>query len=390
MGQTIEEPRTITFHGDDMVTYDDNLFRLPSDHSPYTALLNPGSSTSDYNNSATLGMNGVGSFDRQMIRLQIDVADNNYLHNTALDNVSGLGKLVLDWQLGNQLSGKLGADYSRSLADFANTLFFSKDLISTTDYYGKAIWELGPHWSLSGLVSRGMTTHSNAVRDGDDYEARSGELGIQYAMSSVDSLALNYEFTYANFRDGITFDDLPFNRNYEDNKTSVYLKYSLGAVTWLEASAGYLDRRYPDVTAGIQPIGNFSGDVWSGSLRWQPSLQSGIKVSGWRDLRANLDAESNYYVSRGGTIAPVWSPVEQVNASFEFSLENQAYIASGVTAATVAPRNDKLRTERLLVVYKPRRVFEVDLSYKFEQRESDEALFEYKDKLASVTFKLIF
>lgn len=388
--QSVEEPREIMPHVSDTVFYDDNLYRLPSDHSPYINLLNPGSTPADYINTVTVGLDGLWPLDRQLFDLKVNVASNDYLHNTALDNVSGSAKFVWDWQFGNALSGKLGGDYSRELADFANTLFFSKDLIATTDYFGKAIYELGPHWSVEAFFTHAVTSHSDTVRSGDDYEARSGEFGIDYAMSKTDLLSLTYVYTFADFQQQITFDDLPFNRNYEDNKLALNLKYALGAVTTLDASAGYLNRKYPDAFSGTSPIGAFSGDVWNVAVLWQPTVQSGVKLSGWRDLRANLDAESNYFISRRGAIAPIWSPVEQLNVSLEYARETQQYIASGVTAATVAPRTDRLTTEKFLLVYKPRRILEIDLAYKFEQRDSDEPIFAYKDKLASAEFRLNF
>ena len=390
VSQTVEEPRSVTVTAGDMVTYDDNLYRLPSAHTPYRSLLNPGSSVADYLNSVSAGVNGLWSLGRQAFDLRVKVSNNDYLRNTALDNVSNTGKLVWNWQLGNQLAGQLGGDYSRSLADFANTLFYSKDIIATTDYFGKAAWELGPHWSVKGLVSHSVTSHTNAERAGDDYEARSGEFGIEYAMSAVDTVTLNYEYTYADFRQEITFNDQPFNRNYDDNKYSLNLKYALTAATSLDATAGYLERKYPNRLIGTPPIGNFSGDVWNISLRWQPTVQSGIKLSGWRDLRAYLDAESNYFVSRGGTIAPIWSPIEALEVSLAFSYESQSFISAGTTPASVAARSDRLRTDQVLVTYKPYRVLQLDLSYKYEARTSDQMIYEYKDKLASLAFRLIF
>ena len=95
-------------------------------------------------------------------------------------------------------------------------------------------------------------------------------------------------------------------------------------------------------------------------------------------------------MSKGGSIAPIWSPIEQLLVTLEFSREDQDYIGSGVTAATVAPRSDKLRTEKLMATYKPYRVLQIDLSYKYERRASDEAIFEYNDKLATLKFQLIF
>lgn len=385
-----EYDRSVIFKVGDKFTYDDNLFRVPSPHTPGFVLPGPGSSLEDSINTASAGIDGRWTLGRQVLGLQLNAADNQFIHNTSLDNVSSTDKILWDWRFGNKLSGEAGADYVRALADFANSEFYSKDLVGATGFFGNGLWDLGPHLRLKAGIRHDEVTHSAAAREGEDYSASSGNFGFEYATSSLNAWGLNYQYTNAAFGQEYTLNGLPFNPDYHDNALNLYFRYAPSAVTQVEAGAGYVGRKYPDAAIGSAGIGDFSGPVWHASVQWQPSIQSGIKISTWRDLRANLDAQSNYFVSTGATIAPVWSPIERLKVSIEISHENQNFIGSNITIGSLPQRHDAVTTEQIVAAYKPRRRVQIDLSYHVEQRKSDLAIAQYKDDVASMRVRWSF
>jgi hypothetical protein len=382
--------RDIVFNVADTFTYDDNIFRLPPPNTAGVTYPGPGSSIGDKINTASLGMTGNWTLGLQSVIAKLNLADNLFLKNTDLDNVSAGAKLEWDWVLGNLLTGKAGGDYTRYLADFANTEFYSKDIISDADYYAGGIWDLGPHWRLNTNVRGETASHSATVREGDDYESAAGSIGTEYALSPTNSLGLDYQFTHVGFRQGQSIDGTLANRDYHDNAISVYVKYSLTAVTTLEAGGGYVNRSYNSASLGTSASGNFSGDVWHVTLNWQPTLQTGIRVKEWRDLRAYVDAESNYFVSRGMSIGPVWSPLERLVVTLELARENQNYIGDDLVIGSLPQRRDVLTTGKLKVEYKIRRRVQIDVGYNYEKRTSDEQTVAYDDNLASISARYSF
>lgn len=385
-----DDDRRVTFNASDKFTYDDNLFRVPPRHTPGFVFPGQGASLEDSINNVAAGMDGHWTLGQQAFGLQLNASDNRFIHNTLLDNISSTDKIRWDWRFGRELSGQVGADYGRALADFANSEFYSKDLVTATGYFAKGLWDLGPHWRLRADIRHDEVTHSAASREGENYLASSGNFGFEYATSSVNSWGLSYQYTNAAFGQEYTLNGLPFNPNYRDNALNIYLRYAPSALTQVEAGAGYVGRNYPNPAIGSAGIGNFSGPVWHASVQWQPSIQSGIKISTWRDLRANLDAQSNYFVSTGATIAPVWSPIEQLKVSLEVSHENQNFIGANVTIGSLPQRRDSVSTEQIVAAYSPRRRLQIDLSYRVEQRKSDLPLVQYKDDVASVRVRWSF
>jgi hypothetical protein len=201
---------------------------------------------------------------------------------------------------------------------------------------------------------------------------------------------VDYQYSDVGFREGETTGGGTVNPDYDDNAISIYLKYLLGALSSLDIDGGYVNRRYPHGSLGSTDSGNFSGDVWHVMLNWQPTVQSGIKIKEWRDLRAYIDAESNYFISRGTSISPVWSPLERLVVTVEFSFENQNFIGSNLLVDSLPRRRDSLTFTRAGVAYKIRRRVEIDVGYKYEKRTSDIDYVRYKDNLASVSVQYTF
>jgi hypothetical protein len=151
-----------------------------------------------------------------------------------------------------------------------------------------------------------------------------------------------------------------------------------------------VNRRYYPLSLGPAGSGNFSGDVWHITLNWQPTLQTGIRVKEWRDLRAYVDAESNYFVSRGVSIGPVWSPLERLVVTLEWARENQDYVGDDLVIGSLPQRRDILTIAKLAVEYKIRRRVEIDAAYHYENRQSDVGSVQYKDNLGSISVRYSF
>jgi len=108
-------------------------------------------------------------------------------------------------------------------------------------------------------------------------------------------------------------------------------------------------------------------------------------VTGWRQLTAYLEAQSDYYVSTGGSIAAVWAASDILALSVGATRENHDYINSSPSAITFASRYDRLSTEQARLVYSPTHYLTFKLAYRYEQRESNQAQFQYNDGVASAS-----
>jgi exopolysaccharide biosynthesis operon protein EpsL len=373
----------------EQLVYDDNLFRLP-DGSDTAALLGSGASRSDYLNRVSLGADARWTVSRQAFILNLRFDDNRLADNEFLNNRSGSGKAQWDWRLGNNGSGELGADYNRALAGFANTRFVGKDLLATSGVFWSGKLTVGTNWAIQAGARHAQTEHSAISRQFDDSSTDSGTAGIEYKTTTGATIGWSYGHTRGDFERLATLGGVPFDRDYEENSSSFRLRYALTGKLSLDASAGYLRREYPGTLSDDIKAGDFSGNVWEAKLHWQPTGKTAFKLSGWRKLRANLDAESDYFVAKGLSLSPLWNPTAKISVSMELSREEQDYLGSSVNFAVLEPRNDRVTAEQLNISYTPLQQLELVLTTRFEQRDSDRPLLQYDDTLVGFEMRLVY
>ncbi len=378
-----DDPRTYTFSIADRLAYDDNLFRLPS-HTDVAALAGPGASRQDLINSASLGFDGRWYAGSQAVSLNLRVDDNRFSRNDDLNNVSGKGGLLWDWRVGGNFSGQAGANYYRALASFANTNYYARDIVEREDYFGNARYQVGPSWTLLGGVDIADTSLSAVSQRIYDFRSKSGNAGVEYASPTNSTITWEYRYTDARFPQAFVLNGAPFNADYNEDTAQVSLKYVLSAVTEIDASAGYLRRNYP-----YSSFAAFSGGVWRASLQWQPAYKLQLVAAGWRELKAYVDSESDYFVSNGASVTPQWKASETVTISVTASWEKHDYIGSSPSALTYLSRHDRVLSQQARILYEPLRHLDIDLTYRFDRRESNRAEFGFDDMLATagVTFK---
>lgn len=363
--------------------YDDNLFRQPTGSS-----LSAGGGAlhrQDRIDRVSAGIQGSWDLARQSFELKAHGDGNRFAQNDNLNNISGSAVAAWDWRFGARWSGRVGADYSRSLANFANNLLLDKDLLTQRGSFAGATYQLGAHLFMHADARWASTSHSAAVRQVDDDNIRTQKFGLELALSSTDSIGWNYRHANATFAGETLVTGVPFDRNYDESSSVFWLKYGVGSKTDLNLEGGYVRRNYPNAA-----IGNFSGGTGRATLNWHPGVKTTIAITGWRDLTAYIDAESDYFVTTGARIAPSWAPTERITTSVAASWERQSYIGSNPTAAADPFRHDIVRSVQANAMYMPRPALELDISYRRELRTSNRAALTYADNLALLGIRLLF
>jgi hypothetical protein len=363
----------------DQLTYDNNLYRLPT-YLDITKVAGPLAKREDGFNSATLGGDGRWFSDSQTFGFDIRADENRFIHNDSLDNLSGKGNLAWDWRLTSLWSGQVGVSYYRGLANFADTGYYARDVVQRYDYFGSIRYQVGPHLALYGGAIGADTSQSAVAEQLYNFRSKAGNAGLELASASQNTLAFDYRYTDATFPQNFMLNGVSFNSNYREDTERVIVKYAFTAATELDVSAGYLKRDYPAANFAA-----FSGDVWKAALQWQPTDNLQWVLTGWRQLTAYIEAESDYFVSNGVAIAPVWIAADTLTLSLGLSRETHNYISSSPSVLTFDTRHDRLTTEQARLSYTPTSSLTFKLTVNEEQRDSNLARFHYNDTLAMVS-----
>jgi hypothetical protein len=379
-GFTPDAVNTFQFYVGDEETYDDNLFRLPPGTVGVPGAVFPNASQSDSVNTSTVGAQGKWDIARQEVEFNVRGNDNVFDHNTALNNFSYSGYGTWNWTAGPSLTGQLSTIFDRSLASFGETRYSGKDLVTSVEELGSARYELGPHWTVYGVVRGSEVDHSAEAEVYNDFHNESGNAGVQYVNDANDTYAFEYQFTNITFTQSTAAAQA---YDYKEDTVRFILHHAVSDKTLLDGYGGFLDRQYPG-----SGLGSYSGAIGRLALTYNLTEKTQFVLSGWHELHAYVDAESAYFVAQGVSFAPVWNATEKVSVTVLASYENQDYIASNSVIVT-NPRHDEVSGEQITVHYTPRDAWAFNLFVRHEDRTSNQYVYSYRDNVISgnVTFR---
>ena len=385
---TPDEGTTFHLFVGDQYTYDDNLYRIPPSFSPVVSTLTPNATREDRINTLSGGGIGQWFFGRQNIDFSVRADYSRFAHNTALNNTGGDGTLIWNWLVGSHFSGQVGAEFNRALASFAETRFLGRDLVDYKTYFGKATFQVGPHWAIIGGARETDITHGAAAAVYNNFKLRSGNAGMEFSMGVSDSFGLEYQYTRGIYPPNYTFDNLPFDRDFKEDTYRGTIKYAVTEKFNVDAYAGYLKHTLaPQNILPSSIFGNFSGDIWRVTLNWLPTEKTQLGFAGWHELHAYLVNATNYFISKGFSVSPTWRPTEKITVDFVASHEDEDFAAIQSVLGLLAPRRfDRVTAEQINVFYVPRDRWTLNLFFRNERRTSNLPDLTYSDRSGNVSF----
>lgn len=373
-----DEKRPIEFYVADQLSFDDNLFRVPDgmiESDPGAVTIQ---SVNDYPNRASAGMHARWDASRQLFGLDLRLDDVRYAENDNLNYVGGSAGLNWHWQAGKRWSGNFTGQYDRALASYSNYTFFSKDIVDVANYGVEVRLRIGSRWSLLGGAADTRTNHSADERQVEEFHGQTGRAGLEYRTPGDNLFAAEYRYTDAEFPN---VDPLltTFAHQYTERVPTLRMVYALTPLTRFEARYGYLDRQYNDVTAH-----DFAGGIWNAKLSWQPREKVGFEFAAWHDLRAYADSESEYFVARGVSFGPTWSPRARLKFTLNAAYEDEDYVNAGLLVTGALPlRKARVGSGNFGVEYWPKRKLSFRLQYRYLDYNSNRALEDYTDNVVS-------
>jgi hypothetical protein len=368
----------------EQLTYDDNLFRLPNGYISATAALGD-YSRSDHINEVSAGATERIVSELQNFSLDFRINRDTYAQNTELDNTSGNASLVWNWGIASQWSGQLSADYSRAIINFATTRTFQRDLLDTTSFLASGRYQVGPRWALTAQIQNADTAHTLDSAADQDSHVTSGAMGVQLATAAQNTVEVQYRYARASFPNEAAG---AVQGDFHDSTEMLLLQFQPSDKTVISANGGYLRQSYAD--PALSP---YSGEIWHGSFKWMPGERTTFVVGASRDLAAYVSAASEYFVDEGESAGISW----QASQAFTFSLlgtwDRQVYLPGSDqlgagTGEDYFQRRDHIRDQRIAVAYVPRDWLEVDLSFRLEERDSNDSSYTYDDRLTMASIKI--
>jgi glycosyltransferase involved in cell wall biosynthesis len=370
----------------DQLSYDNNIFRLPSSGVDIATVIGPNASRGDHINTASLGANAQWALRKQFITLDVDVDYNRFARNSNLNNVSSIDALKWNWMLGDRLTGQIGTDYLRTLGSFYNTFNYSRDMINQSEYWGSARYAVGPHVALFGGVIYTNTSLSQPALKVNDNRRKAVDVGLELATAADRTFDFDYRYTDARYSHTALLNGVAFNPDYRDETGRVTFKDVFSEKTQIEALVGYLKRTYPSAA-----IGSFSGNIWRLTFDWRPTDKTELVIAASRDLQAQLSTQTDYFVSNAVSISPSWIASEKIKLTATLLRDKQDFIGSNQFVINIGSRHDLVNSGQINVVYSPlvftpARGLTFNFSFRREHHASNQPTLSFNDSIAKAGF----
>lgn len=363
-------------------SYEDNLFhvadgvRLSDIGAPEVE------SIDDFVNRASVGIQARLDAARQVFSTNLRLDDVRYQNNDQLNYRGGSGLLNWDGRFGRRWSAGVDARYDRTLASYTNYQVYTRDVVETASYNGELRYAIGSRWALLGAATLVEADHSAETRKIDKFKGETARGGIQYQTPAGNTFGVDYRSTQARFpiADAVP-GGLPY--KYDETQSGVNIAYAFTGITRINLRGAYLDRDYADAR-----LGDYSGAIWDGTLHWAPRTKLYFDLKGWHKLTAYSDAESDYFVSDGGSIGPTWEPTAKLTVSAVVSYEKQDYLSDSASLSSSSQREDEVSTALLGIGYAPRDFMTIALAYRWIDRDSNSALKGYGASVVSAQIRI--
>lgn len=355
-------------------THDDNVFRLP-DNAVTAALI---SQRDDYITTSSV----YGRFDkqwgRQRVRLDATLSDISYAHFNTLDYTGENLRGQCDWQLGNQLSGRVLATRVKVLTGFEDYRPLAPSSVRNleTSWVTRAFADywLHPDWHAEANVERRWADNSTSGRQYSNYSIDEGWIGVRYNDGTGRELSLRARLSNGDYPDRVAAD------SFEQRVIDLAGRWPLTGNSRLTGSVGHISRTYDQ---SFRSQYDYSGTNGQLGWEWVASGKTAVVTDVKRQLSSEESDIASYRDTRALQITPTWAVSEQVSVQGKYLRSRISYEGDPLNVVN-NKRIDHLRSASLNVVYLPQRWVSLSAGIQDDNRDSNDPRYPFKVQLITV------
>jgi len=374
----------LQLYAEEKLVRDDNVFRLSNSVDPASAI--GSTSKGDTYHTTSVGFNFDVPVSRQRFQAAFTRNDTRYQQFTDLDFTGHDSRAVWLWQLGNDLSGRLGYTEALSLASFAYIQANTPDPLKTRQAFLNAAFLVTPRWRLQGGWTGLEQTNGNPAFQTSDIDISSTDATLSYITPSNNSVGLSARVEdgrYPNreFVPGSTLDDA-----YRQYGAGIVIDWSPSGVSHLTARVDHVSRRYEHLSQS-----DVDGNTFLAEYDWKPTGKFSLAATLRRDISPYQDIQSSFVLVKGVSLRPKLNVSEKIDVSAVFDYSRWYFLGDpGLVSGGVQGRVDRLLSATATVSYRAARNLTFLVSAQRELRTSNTALADYAFDVVFLTARIAF
>lgn len=324
---------------------------------------------------------GLQHVDLNVNVVRYDYQNFAYLGFTAINYSGGMR-----WSLTPRIRGNLLATRKESLINFGDFQNFGVQSKRTeTNTRADGLYELDGAWQIVAGITHLDIKNSAPVIQQRSYEAASVDAGIRRTWGSRTQATWRIRQSTGEYSGGSNFAANSLPSRFSETENELTLSWIITPKSVLDTRISYVQREFNEYD-----IRDYSGVTSRTSLQWGISAQTSVLLYYSHEL---IDYQTNYssYVSSDRlAIAPSWQVTPKLILSFRQEYADRQFKGPLPTSALNDQREDRQKTSRLSVTWKPRDSLDISAWVQSDKRKSNYQGFDYTGRsigaLAQFTF----
>ena len=358
--------------------FDNNLFRLPADAN-LTALLGSASGAEKIDIN-TLSLNFSTTLSLQKLELSASVTNYRYQNFSYLSFVAHNYNAAWHWAITPRLHGNLGSQRQEVLNSFADYKGFNlQNVRSNVSNRLDAAYDLDGTWSLIAAVSQSTQTNQQTLTTGDDYSAKSVDLGLRYAAGSGSALSYTLRNNSGTYLNRVLPSAGLYDDSYQQIDSELRMHWVVSGKSTADLYTSQISRNHPNYAQR-----DFSGRNAGVNFNWSLTGKSALAASWARELSGYQSSTSNYSQTDRVSLGPVWQPSPKTLVRARYELAQSDYLGSPF-GPIATPRSDSTSAASLSFDWQPYQYLTISTSLENASRRSNLAGLDYESKMATVS-----
>lgn len=365
--------------------YDSNFLRQSDSVDP--VLITGKSDKSDFIKQVKAGFDMDWTISRQHIIVQASANQNWFQNFSTLDYTGWDTQAEWDWQVGNNLDGKIGYSNIQTLSSYGQLNSLVGNLLNLQRSFAEAGYLFHPNGKVKLGWFRTENQFDSPIRQFSNNIEDNAELNLQYlsptgSIFGVRVLATDGQYPERELTAGSTQDNAYTRMNY-----SVTGDWHPNTKTHVDGIVGYTHQDHEHFN-----IRDFSDITAQLNLHWQATEKTLLELSARRLITQADNLFSSFYLTQGVWFNVNWKATPKITLELPLSYQQQQYNLGGanINIAGFEQTKDNVSSVGLNLMYYPVQSISIGPVLNYEKRESNSALRSYETHSAGVNLQAAF
>ncbi|HAT32942.1 MAG TPA: hypothetical protein DCW29_19475 [Janthinobacterium sp.] len=254
---------------------------------------------------------------------------------------------ALKWELGNHVSGNVGASYEETLTPFAESLNDLRDLRIRRREFANVNWRFHPSWQVHGGVNDNKYTYDLVQEQVNNLTVKTDEFGVDYLAATGSRVGLLLRQLKGSYPEQLTASSGAFDNGYEQNEINANIYWALSGTTQVIFVGGWVQRKHPH-----DAVRDDSGPNGRLIVNWAPLGKTHFTAAAWRQFGTAESNLVNSSLTKGESATATWDATAKISVDALLKHESRRFDPlNGVTI--LSDLNDSTNTASLGVTYNP-------------------------------------